>query len=120
MFDYDSLAADAAGLIEEFGAPTSLERAIAGDYDVALGEVDDNGTQLYTTKAVRSQWKLSDIDGTNIRANDIRLLVSPSLATEPKIGDTIVFDSMRLTVVNSRPVKPALVVCLHDVQCRDA
>lgn len=120
MSFYSELAADAAALLAEFGAPAVLRRAADGDYDTNFAEVDDNGTQVYNTVAVRGEFKRSDIDGTQILATDVRLYVSPSLATAPLPGDRIAFDTETFIVVNSKPVKPGAVVLLHDVQCRNA
>lgn len=116
--DYAALAARSAALIAANGAPCQLRRAVAGEYDPGVGEVDDKGTKVFNTKAVRGEFKRSDIDGTEILATDVRLYVAPDLATTPAPGDQIVFDGAQYTVVNSRPLKPATVVLLHDVQCR--
>lgn len=118
MPDYSAQAARVAAQIEKYGAAATLTRAKAGDYDPASGDVDDNGTSVFNTKAVRSEFKKSDVDGTQIRAGDVLLLVSPTLATTPEPGDFITFDGERFNVVNSVPVKPATVVVLHQVQCR--
>lgn len=120
MFDYGSLGADAAGLIEEFGAAAVLKRSVAGDYDPRFGDVDDNGLQVFNTVAVRVEYELSDVDGTQIRAGDVKLLVTPDLATTPQSGDTIEFAGDTYTVVVSTPLSPAGVVVLHQVQARNA
>lgn len=120
MPDYSAQATRVAAQIEKYGAPAQLQRAAAGDYDTKTGEVDDNGTQVFNTTAVRDAFKRSDIDGTSVLATDVRLYLSPSLATEPKPGDVIVFDGETYSVVNVRPTKPGTVVLLYDVQCRYA
>jgi hypothetical protein len=120
MADYARNAARAAAQIKKYGAPAVLTRKIVGDYDPSAGEVDDNGTQVFNTQAVRSEFKLHEIDGTRILSTDVLLLVSPDLATEPTTGDVIAFDGSTYKVVNSRPVKPATTNVLHRVQCRNA
>lgn len=118
MFDYAGLAGDAAALIAEFGTTAVLRRSVAGDYDPNFGEVDDNGTQTFTTVGVRTSFRKSDVDGTQILATDVRLLLSPSLAVTPQSGDVIVFAGETYTVVASTPLNPAGIVLLHDVQAR--
>lgn len=118
--NYARIAAGAARQIERAGAPAVLTRAVTGDYDPTIAEPDDGGTQVYNTFAVRAEYKNSEIDGTRIVAGDVRLYVSPALATEPAPGDVITFDGVDWLVVSSRPIKPATIVACHDVQVRNA
>jgi hypothetical protein len=97
-----------------------LERANRGEYDPGVGEPDDNGTQVFNTVALRGSYRASQIDGTLIKAGDVRLYVSPLLATTPKPGDLIKFDGEQFLVVNTSPVKPGTVFVLHEVQARNA
>jgi hypothetical protein len=118
--DYNAIAQRAAKSLAKYGAPAVLERKSTGDYDPTIGEPDDKGTKLYKTVAVRGTYAVRDIDGTRIKVGDVRLYVSGLLAVEPQPGDTIAFDGRSWLVVNSAPIKPAAIVVLHDVQCRDA
>jgi hypothetical protein len=116
--DYNAMAKRADKTLAKFGAPAVLERALKGDYDPTVGAPDDAGTQVYNTTALRGAYRVSEIDGTKIKAGDVRLYVSPLLAVEPRPGDVIAFDGAEYVVVNSNPVKPATVVVCHDVQAR--
>jgi hypothetical protein len=118
--DYNAMAARVAKTLAKFGAPASLERAVNGEYDPNFAEVDDDGTQVYNTVAVRGDYRASEVDGTKIKAGDVRLYVSPLLAVEPAPGDVIRFDGAEYVVITSSPVKPATIVVCHDVQARNA
>jgi hypothetical protein len=117
---YSRLAATATALLTKYGAPAVLERPVAGEYDTTAGEVDDNGTQLYNTRAARSYFEHSQVNGTSILAGDAKFIVDPTIATAPKPDDVLVFDGERYKVVNCKPEKPASVVLYYDVQARRA
>jgi hypothetical protein len=114
------MATRVAATLAKYGAAAALERRVRGEYDPNVAELDDEGTQVYNTIAVRDAYSVDEVDGTRIRAGDARLYVSPALATDPAPGDLITFDGTKFVVVTSRPIKPATVVVCHDVQVRSA
>jgi hypothetical protein len=120
MANYKAMATRVSTTLAKYGAPAVLERVVRGDYDPNVGTVDIDSTQVFNTTAVRGTYRIGEVDGTKIKAGDVRLYVDPTLATEPQPGDVVVFDGARFLVINSSPVKPAAVVVLHDVQARNA
>lgn len=116
-FDYISTAHDAAELLAEFGAPVTLTRITPGVYDPATGTVVNSGA-TYTATGVKLNYEQRAIDGTNILLGDQRVYLDPLIAAAPQAGDTLTIGTEVFTVVASRPLSPAGVVVLHDVQVR--
>lgn len=120
MPNYERLAKSTAATLARFGAPAVLERVVVGEYDTTQGAPDEDSTQLYNTVAVRTAYKQSEVDGTSVLATDVKLLISPTIATPPQTGDVIVLDGERYTVVSVRAEKPASILLLYTVQARNA
>ena len=116
-FDYAATARDAAELLAEFGAPVTLTRITPGVYDPATGTVVNSGA-TYTATGVKLNYEQRAIDGTNILQGDQRVYLDPLIAAAPQAGDTLTIGTDVFTVVASRPLSPAGVVVLHDVQVR--
>ena len=117
-FDYISTARDAAALLAEFGALVTLTRVTPGAYDPATGTVS-GGTVGYSCAGAVMNYASRDIDGTLVQRGDVRVLLAPDAAFEPKPGDKVTLaDTTVLTVINSRATKPAGMAVLFEVQCR--
>lgn len=77
----------------------------------------------YTGYGVRTQFNINEIDGTNIRRDDIRLVMSTSQAggsamPEPKAGDKFTMDSVTYNYVNHETKAPATTELVYIVQVR--
>ena len=116
-FDYAETAQTAAELLREFGSIVTLTRVAAGTDNPDTGVVSSTGA-TFAASGVRLDYSQRDIDGTLVKRGDQRVYIDPFLATTPQTGDTITIGSEAFTVVNSRPLAPAGVVVLHDVQVR--
>ena len=102
----------------EFGAPVTLTRITPGAYDPATGTVS-GGTVGYSCAGAVMNYASRDIDGTLVQRGDVRVLLAPDAAFEPKPGDKVTLaDTTVLTVINSRATKPAGMAVLFEVQCR--
>jgi hypothetical protein len=120
---YEDLATTAVELLADFGEPCSLVRPASedgGDYDPETSEITGGNPEItFTANGVEAQYRLADVDGTLITMADRRIYLDPALGTTPKRGDTLVLaNGARLAVIESRPVRPAGILLLHDVQCR--
>jgi hypothetical protein len=119
---YEELATTAVELLSEFGEPCSLIRPGTGpgDYDPESSVVTPNNPETtFTANGVEAQYSIREIDGTLITMADRRIYLDPALGTTPHAGDVVVLaNGARLNVVASRPVRPAGILLLHDVQCR--
>jgi hypothetical protein len=74
-------------------------------YNPATGTATPDTPGTYTGSALRTNYSAFDIDGTRIRAGDVKLLVSPVQAggadlPDPAPGDSILFDSVTYKVIN--------------------
>lgn len=112
---YQRAAATARRLLDKFGASGVVKRASAVGYDPATGGTGDGESVQACTAAVVS-YDAKEIDGTNIRAGDARVLIAPTAT--PIAGDVIEVAGRRLVVINVNTVAPAGLVVLHDVQAR--
>lgn len=117
-FDYTAVAIDAAELLAEFGAPVTLTRITPGGvYDPDTATVPLT-TTTHTANGVKLDYEQRHIDGTTILQGDQRVYLDPLIAEAPQTGDTLTVGAEVFTVVASRPLAPAGVVVLHDVQIR--
>lgn len=116
-FDYAATARDAAELLAEFGAPVTLTRITPGVYDPATGTVVNAGV-THTASGVKLSYEQRHIDGTSILQGDQRVYLDPLIAVAPQAGDTMTVGTEVFTVVASRPLAPAGIVVLHDIQIR--
>ena len=57
-------------------------------------------------------------DGTVILQTDQRVYLDPLIGAAPKPGDTLTIGTEIFNVVHSKPLAPAGIVVLHDVQVR--
>jgi hypothetical protein len=116
---YDELAQAAVDLLNELGQIVLLTRpGEAGGYDPDSGIVEEGGEQVWSAYGVEFEYSQREVDGSLIQSGDRRVLIAPSLGTTPQSGDVITLGATRLEVVESRPLQPAGVVVLHEVQAR--
>lgn len=121
-FDYVDLASSVDELIEEFGAPILLTRNANAEYNVETSEVEGSDRR-WRGRAARFDYRLSDIDGEQIRRGDARFLVSPiaeggGAMEQPKVGDRVRFDGEWWRVLDCGPLKPATTSVRYAVQAR--
>jgi hypothetical protein len=116
---YGELAQAAVDLLNELGQLVLVSRAGAGGgYDPDSGFVDEEAVQVWSASGVEFQYNQREVDGSLIQSGDRRVLIAPSLGTTPQSGDVVTLGTVRLEVVESRPLQPAGVVVLHEVQAR--
>lgn len=128
MSFYTEVAAIADDLIREFGATTILTRSVPGAYDPATGTVGTPTVTNYTGNAAAFDYAQRDIDGTRIRIGDQKVYLSTVGIVNPITGDTltigatlvgdVVTGGTPFTVVESRPLQPALTAVLYECQAR--
>ena len=117
-FDYAGLAADAASLLAEFGAPVTVTRTTAGAYDPDTGTTGAGTSQTWTPSGVKLEYSANEINGTLILAGDQRVYMSAAPGLDPKAGDTVTLGAEVWRVVASRTLAPAGVAVLLYVQVR--
>lgn len=117
MTFYSDMAATASELLAEFGMAVTLSRMTQGAYNPATG-TNTNTPTTHAGTGVKLDYEQSEIDGTHIRVGDQRVYLAPDLAVTPQTGDTLTIGAEVWKVIASRPLSPAGVVVLHDVQVR--
>ena len=108
-FDYARPAATAKRLLTRFGQVVTIKRTTPGAYDPATGTVS-GGTVGYSCAGAVMNYASRDIDGTLVQRGDVRVLLAPDAAFEPKPTE--------LTVINAEATKPAGSPVLYEVQAR--
>lgn len=118
MTIYTDLRSTSADLIDKYGTSISVERDTEGSYDPATGTAAETST-TFTSAAVISSFKKSDIDGTNVLLGDLMLLVKASSGGwEPTRKDKVTIDGQEYFVVNFNPIKPGGTDVIYEVQIR--
>jgi hypothetical protein len=117
---YSELAATAAEIIAEFGGDATLRRKVPGVYDPATGLT----TIVSTDQVVRCvviDYPQRFVDGTLIRVGDKQVYVGTAAGgMTPKVGDSLLSGGVEYQVVNFKPLAPALVAVLWELQVRSA
>ncbi|KAF1706287.1 hypothetical protein [Pseudoxanthomonas sacheonensis] len=114
-FNYPATAATATRLLTRFGATCTLVRTTTGAYDPATGSNTVTVENLPTTAAVFA-YDQKYIDGTLILAGDQLAYCAP--AVTPKQGDSFTWNSATFTVIAVKPISPAGIPILFEVQIR--
>lgn len=104
------------------GLELTLRRTVSGEYDPETGTSPDTTTD-YLGSGLRENYKTQDIDGTLIKAGDVRIMISPLLLNgsdmpEPLTTDLILFDGDTYTVQAVEPGDYAGLACFFYAQAR--
>lgn len=104
------------------GLEMTLTRSAKGPRDPDTGATPTVITN-YQGSAFRDTYAQTDIDGTLIKASDVKLLVSPVLldgsdTPEPTTQDTILFDGKKYTIAGVSPWNYAGLAVGFEVQGR--
>lgn len=118
-FNYTATAATADRLLKRFGASAQVTRSTPGAYDPATGSVSVTTTTQSVTAAV-FDYDHSYIDGTRIQQGDRRAFVSAVGVWAPKQGDVLAWAGAELAVVAAKPLAPAGLAVLYELQVRGA
>lgn len=118
MSFYSETAAIAHEVLREFGAPVTLTRSVACAYDTLTGTTAAPTVTVYTGVGAAFEYAQRDYDGTLIKRGDQRVYLSTVGIIRPQTGDTLMIGGALFNVVASRPLQPALVSVLFDVQVR--
>jgi hypothetical protein len=115
---YEDLRDTAAEMLAEFGFSATLRSAGTPAYSAATSAA----TSVTTASAVSCvllDYPAKFVDGSLIRQGD-RLAYVSAKGAAPKAGDTLVCGGTSLTVVSCKPVAPALLAVLYELQVRSA
>ena len=118
-FNYNATAATADRLLKRFGAFTTVTRNEAGEYDPATGTAPITTTVQDVTGAV-FDYAHRYIDGTRILQGDRQAYLSAVGIWAPKQGDVMEWAGQKLTVITAKPLAPAGLAVLYELQVRGA
>lgn len=107
------------------GAPLTLNRPGTGEgaYDPETGTVTGPAASTFNGLAFRGSFAVRDIDGSLIRADDVKFLIAPLQVDgqpmpQPQTTDTISFDGSTYRVQNVWPMNYAGKLVAFKVQGR--
>lgn len=115
--NYAKIASSAQRALRKAGQSLTLTRIVPGVYDPATGSVASTGA-THTGFGVALNYAQNAIDGTMILQGDQRVYLDPLIGATPQTGDILTIGAEIWNVVTSRPLSPAGIVVLHDVQVR--
>lgn len=115
--NYTKTAASVKKQLAKAGQTMTLARTVPGAYDTETGTVGSTVTS-FTGPGIALAYSRRDIDGTLIQQADQRAYLDPLIGATPQTGDTLTIGAEVFRVIASRPLAPAGITVLHDVQCR--
>lgn len=115
MSFYTGLQSTALALLTSKGQDVTLRQVSTPAYDPTTGTVAPTYTDT-VLKAVITNYKQSEIDGTLIQQGDKRAIL-PSTLT-PKTGDLVVISGVSHTVIQVEIISPAGEPVIHKAQIR--
>lgn len=114
---YRDLAATANQLLAEFGASATLKTQGVATYDAATSSrVVPHVSK--TVKCAVFDFADQNINGTLVLAGDKDCYMSASGGVTPRTGDVLVWGGVEYGIVRSKPLAPALIAVLWQLQLR--
>ena len=115
-FGYATQARNVDRMLRQYGTTGTL-RAVAATYDPTTGATAETA-ESQTVRMVVFDFEQRFIDGSLIRAGDKQALVSAVGITAPKAGDSLTCGGVVYQVIASKPLAPALLAVLYELQIR--
>lgn len=115
--NYDKLKSTARTLLRNFGQSMTLTRDVAGTYDPTTG-VMVNTQQTFTDYGVVLPYGdgSSSVADSLIQQGDRQVFIQ--ISTEPKTTDKITIAGATFNIVNVKPLEPAGINVLYELQVR--
>lgn len=117
MSEYDSSIALALDLLGRKGQQITITTVTPVAYNPATGGIASTET-VQTGVGVPVGYKASEIDGTNIRRGDVKVIVAGSGITEPKVNGQVSFIGLTGTIKNVEIVAPDGTPIVYKLQVR--
>jgi hypothetical protein len=114
---YSELASTADEILREFGSVGLLSRVTPGAYDPATGTSTPATTTVSVIAAV-FDYDTAAADGSLILQGDKQVFMSAVGITPPAAGDILTWQTVAYTVIAVKPLAPAGVDTLHELQVR--
>jgi hypothetical protein len=100
-----NIALTASKLLAAKGEPVTITFLGGGATDPITGEADTPAANVdYTANGYPSKYMQKDIDGTNIQAGDVRLILE-LLSVRPEVGCQATVDAETYRVMDVQPIR---------------
>lgn len=115
--NYSNLKVTARVLLKKFGQSMTLTRDVAGNYDPTTGSIS-NTVQTFVDFGVVLPFSngVSSVADSLIQTGDRQVFIQ--MSTEPKPTDKITIAGAVHNIVNVKPLEPAGVNVLYELQVR--
>ena len=117
MFDYNAIVLTARRLIANFGEDAIVSRTASATFDPATGSYTGGTSEQFTSKAVRFDYRQSEVDGELIQKDDVRLVMEVNGGT-PLIEDNCLFATKTYKVMNVTTLSPSGTDLYYELQLR--
>lgn len=115
MIDWEAIAEETALALEEAGAEGAIIRfSTSGP---AYNPTRSNEPPK-PCKVMFDEWRDSEVDGTNVLRSDLKVLIANDMGFAPTTEDTFEFGGQQYSIEDVKPVAPAGVAVLYQLQCR--
>lgn len=117
-YNYANIAATALRMIVRFGQAVTITSRVQGAYNAATSAATVTET-TQSTRGVLDQYKWREIDGSLVKAGDIKLIIAAKGLSAPAINDTVALaDGLKLTIKNVEVVSPGATPIIYICQVR--
>lgn len=116
---YADMADIARDLLAEYGVEVSLTRETPGAYSTSTGETAAAQTSSFRLNIAAFDYPNKLIDGTSILRDDKMAYSEVRPGIRPLVGDYLQWGSKRLRIMSVKPLEPALVAVLFELQLRE-
>lgn len=113
-FSYSKAANLADGLLKYFGTTATFTRRVEGSYDPSTGSATVTQSNFTATAVLIETRDKRDTDA--IQRTERRVLISPTAAYEPAVGDQIKIGTNRFQIGSVVKVAPAGTIVLYDAE----
>lgn len=115
---WEQRAANASAIIKSYGAAATLTRVEESAYDANTGELLVTTTTTQSIYAVVFDYDAKYIDGTHVLRGDKQAYIGGAGVTAPRAGDVLTWGEVDYAVIACKPLQPALVAVLYELQVR--
>lgn len=118
------IAAEIAAAIAEAGSEVGSGSPLTGHIirrsgaDESTYPPTPGSLTSYSCTLLLSEYSLRDRQGANITARDLRALISPDAASDPRIGDRLQFQGKEYSIINVDAVNPGGTILMWECQVR--
>lgn len=117
MSFYGNMAATAARLLKQFGSAGTLTRVTTGAYDPATGTASTSTATASVNCAV-FDYDAKLIDGSAIQSGDKQVFMAAVGVMVPAAVDKLTWQGVEYQVIAVKPLAPAGVDVIHELQVR--